>query len=314
MVTAITLNYNQSKYTIDCAQSVLDSDYGDFQLIIIDNGSTEENYQSLLSGLDLSNDRLRVVRLKDNVGYVGGVNIGLKKVFEEDNSDFCLVLNNDTLIDPGAISSLVETATKFENKAIVSGKVYHYDEPTYLQYIGNRKQPGILNYKSLVSGGRELDSGQFDQEMELDMLDDIFWLIPKSIFEVVGYYSDYFFLYGEQNDYAIRAIKSGFTLVYTPSAKIWHKGSITTADGDRDSPKLLYWKILSTCKLSVIHWTEKESKSFVENWKRKLLFRYLLKAILRQKSWNHYKAVVKAFSVFNHWNEVRYKDNGYNPF
>ena len=125
---------------------------------------------------------------------------------------------------------------------------------------------GIFDYKSPVKNRREKDIGQYDKEINLAMSDDIMWMISKSIYQDIGLYSEYFFLYGEQNDYAIRAIKKGYRLIYTPKAKIWHKGGVTTAGGNKKSPRIYYWTTFATLKLSVLHFSEKEAKKFCRNW------------------------------------------------
>ena len=215
-VAVITLNYNQIEYTVDCVKSLLKSDYPNFEIILVDNGSSEENFEILKNRLP-KDDRLNIPRLVKNLGYVGGINFGLEKA-NETNCEYFLIMNNDTLIDKNAINELVITSEKHNSKAIVSGKVYNYDEKDTLQYIGNvyGDKKVILDSKSPIKDRREKDTGQYDEEMEMAMTDDIMWVIPRKIFQDIGYYSEYFFLYGEQTDYALRAQKKGFRLIYAP--------------------------------------------------------------------------------------------------
>ena len=229
-VSVITINYNHSKETLDCLNSILQSTYSNIDVIIVDNGSEIEDYQRLYN--KVSNPKVHIVRQNKNSGYVGGVNSGLKEA-QKYLPEYFLILNNDTVIDKNAISELVKTAEKHNNNAIVSGKVYIMDEPETLQYIGQwTKNMKKLSFPSYVKDGHELDLGQYDKEIKLGMSDDICWLLPYNIFKNVGYYSTDFFLYGEQNDYAIRAIKMGFYLIYTPHSKIWHYCHLTTSGGD----------------------------------------------------------------------------------
>ena len=224
-------------------------------------------------------------------------------------------MNNDTLIDVEAITAFVDTAKKHENNAIVSGKTYNYDEKDTLQFIGNAKsQNGLLDYPAYVKNRREKDVGQYDKEMEMGMLDDIFWLIPKKIINKVGLYSDYFFLYGEQTDYALRSLQKGFKLIYTPKAKLWHKGSITTSNGNSKSPKLEYWRTFATLKLGALHYSKKEFKKFKLNWIIKNLIKRIIALATFRLNFSVFYAFLIAIYHFSFWNKVRYKDNGYNPF
>ena len=315
MITAITLNYNQNDYTTKCALSLLDSIGEQIHLIVIDNGSSETNFNHLKTRLPLSDPRLTLHRIIDNIGYVGGVNMGLRIAFEEMKSDYTLVMNNDTIIDRDAIKELVHTARKYDNKAIVSGKVYNYDEQDTLQTIGNRKgKTGLLDFPAYVKNRREKDLGQYDQEMEMGMIDNIFWLIPLSVFKRVGYYSDFFFLYGEQSDYALRAVRLGIKLIYTPNAKIWHKGKVTTADGDSRSPRIEYWRSFAVMKIAVLHFSGSDSQKLLFEWKYKRSLKILFWILTGKYTISSLKAHLLAIKHFKFWDKVRYIDNGYNPF
>ncbi len=314
-VGVITLNFNQNGYTIDCVKSILKSEYSNFEVILVENGSSVENFKDLKQKLP-EDDRLLLTRLDENIGYVGGVNYGLKTA-NEIGCDYFLIMNNDTLVDPLAIKELVVAAKNHEDNAIISGKVYNYDEKDTLQYIGNVYKPSndkILDYKALVKNRREKDTGQFDKEIELAMTDDIMWMIPRKIFETTGYYSQYFFLYGEQTDYALRAKKNGYKLIYIPSAKIWHKGGITTTDGNKQSPRIIYWTTFATLKISVLHFSKKEAKSFFRRWVFRMTVKRTLHFLMGKQKFSMLRAHLLAVKHFRFWNQIRYNDNGYNPF
>ena len=312
-VIVVTLNYNQNDYTIDCIKSLLNSDYKNFEICLIDNGSSYENYENLKSNLP-KDKRLIIERLVDNVGYVRGVNHGINLAKNLD-AEYFLIMNNDTLIDFKGISCLVASAHKHKNNAIVSGKVYNYDDKDTLQFIGNAKSvKGLFDYPAFVKNRREKDIGQYDQEMEMGMLDDIFWIIPKNIIDKIGLYSEYFFLYGEQTDFALRAVKEGFKLIYTPKAKLWHKGSITTSNGNSKSPKLEYWRTFATLKLGTLHYSKKEFKKFKLNWIIKNLIKRIIALATFREKFSVFYAFLIAIYHFSFWHKARYKDNGYNPF
>lgn len=315
-MVVITLNYNQNDFTLDCVRSVLESKYRDFNIYLVDNGSSEESYRALCTKAP-NDHRLHIIRLEHNIGYVGGINHGLLQSLKA-CPDYFLVMNNDTLLDSLAIDALVSCAEKHEHHAIVSGKVYNYDGTDTLQFIGNSHQEkgGVLDFKAVVKNRREEDRGQYDYEMEMAMLDDIFWLIPKKIFDAIGLYSTYFFLYGEQTDYALRSVKAGFKLVYTPNAKLWHKGGITTDGGKKwlQSPKIEYWGTMAVLKLSVLHCTPSEARSFYRHYALKILIKKSMLLLLGKIQFSVLWANYMAIRDFKFWNRIRYSDNGYNPY
>lgn len=310
-VGVITLNYNQNDYTIKCIESLLKSVNVDFKILLVDNGSSLQNYAELRQYLP-NDDKLGILRLETNIGYVGGINSGLKVGLEE-RWDYFLIMNNDTLIDENAISELVISARHTNDTAIVTGKVFYYDQPDILQDIGQYcRNHSKLDYPLINK--IEKDIGQYDDNLERDMIDDIFWLLPRKIVETIGFYSDYFYLYGEQNDYVFRAKMAGFNLRFCPNAYLWHKGSITTSDGKTGSPRVVYWASFATLKLSALHLTKEESKKFYVHWLTYVTLKRIYFFIIRKTTFKHLRAHFLAIKHFNHWNVIRYKDVGYNPF
>ena len=126
--------------------------------------------------------------------------------------------------------------------------------------------------------------------------------------------SEYFYLYGEQNDYAFRAKKKGIKLIYCPNAKLWHKGSITTADGNKESLKLVFWRHSAILKNLVLH---EKRRVF---WKYYLvtLFSTIYNSIFsfrnKHNSRSYYIAKLRAVLHFTKWVIHKTKDNGYNPY
>jgi len=312
-VAIILVNYNQDEYTIKSIKSILKSDYSNFHIYLIDNGSQEEIIDKVVLELE-GRENLSIERLAENLGYVGGVNYGLS-LASKTCPEYYLILNNDTLIDPLSVRNLVRTCEKHNQNAIVSGKVYNYDKEDSLQYIGQREDPEQgINQISIIRNRDEIDNGQYDQEMEMGMLDDIFWLFPAKLYKEIGGYSEYFFLYGEQNDYAHRAKKSGYKLIYTPDAKLWHKGGASTCGGNKKSPRIEYWTSMATLKLAVLHLEPERAKRFCKNWTRRKLIKTILLFFMGKATITHIRAVFLAKRHFKFWNLIRYKDNGYNPF
>jgi len=311
MVIIITINYNQSRMTLDCVDSVLKSTYTNYKLIVVDNGSTKYESKYLMNNI---NSQVLVKKIENNCGYVGGVNHGLK-FGSKFNPDYYLIMNNDTIIDRNAIQNIVHVAIKFNNNAIVTGKVYHYDKPDTIQTTGSFFSDRRY-LKEVYPCQDELDNKTCEKEEERDMIDDIFWIIPEKVFNQVGFYSNNFFLYAEQADYALRAVKKGFRLVYTPKAKLWHKGEITTGGGEKSSPIVSFWRYKSG--LIYLYRNSKKKYFYLGLVKSfpKLLIKYIFSSIGIRKD-KYTKSDAAAFIGYLHgfkWLLNKKPDNGYNPF
>ncbi len=313
-ILIIVLNYNQNDYTLKCVDSLLESSYSNYRIVVVDNGSTPENQRDLEASMPIS-DKIILKLIKDNRGYVGGINYGLEQGAKL-NPDFFLIMNNDTIIDKHAIDELFITSKDYEHGAIVSGKVYHYDEPNKLQFVGYKySNAKLLNREGL--GVDEIDNGQYDLVEERDMLDDIFWLFPAALYDEIGGYSPYFWFNSEQADFAMRAQKKGYKLLYTPKAKLWHKGSVSVG-GRELNPRLAFWSVQSKLILKYLHLSKfdfwpyyfKTFGGILSTFLKSLKSSNSSTANMRRYAMAKYKGWV----YFNKWLVKKNENTGYNPF
>ncbi|UCG92249.1 MAG: glycosyltransferase family 2 protein [candidate division WOR-3 bacterium] len=221
-VFVLTLNWNGKQITIDCVESVLKSDYPHFRAVVIDNGSTDGSNSALRRKFG---NRITILENKENLGYAQGFNIGLNYGFEKNNADYCLVMNNDTVIDPSAISEMVRVAETDDSIGFVTGKVYYFDNPTVLQTVGIKEDP--ITWLGNHIGKGEEDRGQYDTMCERYFADDVFTLVRRKLYQETHGYNPLFFLESEETDWQARAKKRGYKIVYTPNAKLWHRVSVT---------------------------------------------------------------------------------------
>ena len=247
LVVVVTVNWNTAKETLQCVDSVLKSDYSNLSLLVVDNGSRAEELALLRAGLPAG---VKLLALDKNYGYVGGVNHGLEEA-RGMSPDYYLIMNNDAVLDPVAVEELVKAAARQENKCIVTGIVYDYFRPKLIQQVGSH----YINKRKLIfkpyCSNRE-DPGFSGEDILMDMIDDVFWLLPKEVFEQVGFYCNHFWFNNEQADYALRAVQKGFKLVFTPGAKLRHKGSISIG-GKFANPVREYFDIKSKLILRYKH-------------------------------------------------------------
>lgn len=243
-VCVLTLNWNGKAWLRDCVESILHSRYPAFKAVVIDNGSTDG------SATEIKRDFPEVTVLENgrNLGYSEGFNVGLRYGFGPECADYCLVMNNDTVLDPEAIAALVEAAEANPNSGFVTGKVYYHDQPDILQTVGKREDPVRWNGEHI--GRFEKDSGQYNKTAERCFVDDIFTLVRRKMFEQTGGYDPTFFLQCEEYDWQARAKALGWTILYTPDARLWHKESMTLG---KKSPKKAYYDARNPLIVILIH-------------------------------------------------------------
>lgn len=231
-VSVLILSYNGKHLLDESITSYQSNKYDNFDINVIDNGSRDGTEEYVAQKYPTVN----VIRLEKNRGYSGGFNAGLEYAFVKNKSDYVLITNNDVKADENVIRELVHTATKDTRNGFTTGKVLFYDNRDVIQTVGMSYDPIRINGGHIGYG--EKDTGQYDEETERYLSDDVFMLISRKLYEDAGGYDEEFVLQAEQFEWQWRAKQKGYRIIYTPKAKIWHKDSMTI--GKRSAMKLYY--------------------------------------------------------------------------
>lgn len=220
-VSIIVLNWNGYEVTKDCLTSISKVDYPNYEVVLVDNGSTDGSAEKLAREYPwittICNDR--------NCGFTGGNNIGMRRALEG-GTEYVLLLNNDTTVKPDFLSKLIEVAEADDCIAILNPKIYYFDQPKRIWYAGG----SFSMWKGLAShrGHRQLDKALFDTTREVSFITGCAFLIKAPILHRVGLLDDQLFYTYEDTDWSIRVRRLGYKAVYVPDAVIWHKESYDT--------------------------------------------------------------------------------------
>lgn len=236
-VGIIVLNWNGWQDTIECLESLQHLTYPNYQITVVDNGSTDDS----LSKIREEYPNVRLIKSRVNRGFTGGNNLGIEGALR-DKSDYILLLNNDTIVDHRMLSNLVDELKRYPKAGVATPKIFFYDlegRKDILWSVGTQLR---LTYgKTLMQGYGERDRGQYDQGKELPWASGCTMLVKASVFREVGYFDDDFFAAFEDVDFGIRARKAGFKILYVPKSMIWHKEARAT--GSLDSPVYIYYQV-----------------------------------------------------------------------
>jgi GT2 family glycosyltransferase len=147
-----------------------------------------------------------------------------------------LALNNDTVVDSGFLEPLVQMCEDDDRIGIATGKIYFYDRPDVLWFNGGKYHPYTAKVEHI--NFNEIDIGQ-QPPTENNFISGCMWLIPKQIFETVGYINEDYFMYVEDLEYCQRVLEQGYTLNVCEKCKLWHK--VGSASGGYLSEFSVYW-------------------------------------------------------------------------
>lgn len=238
-VSVIVLNWNGCQDTIECIGSLKKVAYSNYEIIIVDNGSTDGSEAILRERFP----GILILQTGKNLGYAGGNNAGIRHALNN-GAEYILLLNNDTVVDPEFVTELVKVAEADDSIGILSSKIYFYDRPDILWFAGGKFS--LRTGWSIQAGYGERDTGQFDEIREIERACGCAMMVTKKVCEETGLMDDSFFCYCEETDWSLRAEKAGFKNVFVPASKVWHKVSSST--GGTKSARYIYFAIRNTLK------------------------------------------------------------------
>lgn len=253
-VFIVVLNWNNYEDSKECLQSLTSLNYKSYQIVLVDNGSTDGSAQRLQKEFPY----VHTIINKENLGFAAGCNVGIKYSLEN-GANAVLLINNDAILEPQSLGPAVETLFSDSNIGIIGGKIKEYNNPAYIQSTGVKYIIWPIMSARTVGAG-ELDKGQFDNRDERVAVSGSLMLVKREVFEAIGLLSEELFFGCEDIDFCLRARKYGFKIIYEPRFVSFHKGG--GSSGAR--PRYIYNYFLSRQLLMKRHlspWLWKASRA-----------------------------------------------------
>ena len=217
LLSIIVLNYNGRNLTENCIDSVLKSDYPRFEIIVVDNASTD-NSLSIIEERFGQDPRVFVIKNIHNLLYAAGNNVGIKQA----RGEYIVVLNNDTEVDKNWLKEIF-TVMKDDRIGAAQPKILILNQftPT-IDYAG----AGIDKYGYANGYGRcEIEMGQFDDIRDIFYAGGTAMVLKKNILDNVGLFDEKFGAHWEDVDLSWRIRLNGHKIVFIPRAIVYHIGS-----------------------------------------------------------------------------------------
>lgn len=232
LVYIILVNYNGYKDTLECVKSLRKVTYENYKVVIVDNASKDASVKILKKELmDCC-----VLESKENLGFAGGNNLGIKYALDS-GADYVLLLNNDTLVEENFLTSMMVSFKEDKKIGVVGCKIMYHPESNIIWYGG-----GYIDWFKFLGmhyGIREIDKGQYDKEKKVDFVTGCCMLIKKEVLEKVGLLPEDYFMYLEDLDFCVKVKNYGYKIWYSPKAVIYHK--VGFSSGGEDSAFTIEW-------------------------------------------------------------------------
>lgn len=227
-VSIVVLNWNGLADTLACLESLKNLDYRNYGILVVDNASTDGSVEELQKRYG-KDPQVEIVRNQVNLGFAEGNNVGIRRALARE-SDYVLLLNNDTVVDKHALIHMIRAVNGNPKIGLAGPKVYYQDDP---QRLYSSVDPVNLWWMAaLPTTGGQLDRGQFDHRREVDNLVGCALLARAEAIREVGLLDPDYFAYYDEVDWSLRMRKAGYQVVFVPQAVVYHKGgaSLTRVD------------------------------------------------------------------------------------
>ena len=227
-VAIVILNWNGRKYLEQFLPSVLSTNYTNYEVIIADNGSSDDS----ILFLEENYAGLQLIRFKENHGFAQGYNEALKLV----ESDYYVLLNSDVEVSGGWLQPMIDLLENDKNIAACQPKILSYNNNRVFEYAGAAggwlDKYGYPFAKGRVFDIVEEDKGQYDQS------EPIFWasgaalFIRSAVFHEMKGFDEYFFAHQEEIDLCWRIQLAGYKIYSCPLSVVYHIGGGTLPRGN----------------------------------------------------------------------------------
>jgi GT2 family glycosyltransferase len=230
LIYIVLVNWNGKNVTLDCLASLHAVTYHRREVLVVDNGSTDGSAEAIAHRYP----DVQLLQQKENLRFAGGNNVGIRFALEH-GADAVMLLNNDTIVDPGFLEPMIERLTSDRSCGVVAPKIYYADAPQSIWFAGGEISmwTGTMRH----TGIRENDHGQYDTSRNIDYASGCCILTGRAVLENVGMLDQSYFMYGEDADWSMRVRRAGYHILYEPRAKVWHRLSVS-AGGHLSSFKL----------------------------------------------------------------------------
>ncbi len=211
-VSIIIATYNRLRDVDLCLESIFTSTYINFEVIVVDNASTDSTSEFLEKKYK---NKLKLIKSETNLMAGGGRNLGAKYA----RGNYLLFIDSDNVIDGEMVRELVNFCKNLKQVGMVGPLMYYYEDKNRICWAG--ATINLWTSKAKYIGIGEIDCGQYKKVREVGHIPNVF-MIKKEVWKSVGGIDELFGIMYEESDLAERIKNNGFKLYIIPSAKTWH--------------------------------------------------------------------------------------------
>lgn len=254
-IGVVIVAYNSGEVILDCLESLLASRNADLRILVVDNGSQDDTVSIIRSWASgqrvwdgsgkpftpkphgpipviesrekisgVPNGTIAILRSKENRGFAGGVNLGLRTFRDIEEVNYFWILNPDSMVENFTAMALAARADSAGRFGIIGGRVFYASPAETIQSDGGRVNlwTGICTPFNITKVGRDVPP---PFEAELDYISGAHMLISREFIDQAGLMPEEYFLYFEEIDWCLR--RGSLPLLFCADAPVHHHGGVT---------------------------------------------------------------------------------------
>lgn len=224
----VTVTYNSAAVLPGFMKSLQGQNHHHWQLIAVDNQSQDSSVELLQS---YQEPRVTIIANDKNWGVAKGNNQGIQEALRQ-HCKYIVLINNDTEFPPQLLTGLWQGLEQLGCDMVVP-KMYYYEPRNHLWFAGGGFRKGL--YWLIEHRGKDnLDTGQFDEVRRITYAPTCCVLMSATVVEKVGLMDERYFVYYDDVDFFLRALRAGCVTYYLPNLSLYHKVSALTG-GDEST-------------------------------------------------------------------------------
>jgi len=228
LVSIIIVNYNGYHLLKNCLNSILKNSYNNYEIIVADNGSTDNSLQKIK--IDFKNNliKIKLLDLKKNLGPA----LARNKAFKESVGKIIAFLDNDTEVNKNWILEALKLFKTNSKIGAVQCKLLLLDKKNKIDYAGEFL--GSLGFLKSVATYEEIDKGQYNINSPILAAKSAGMFIRRQAFIKAGKFDPDYFIFMEETDLGWRTLLAGYKNYFCFNSIVYHKFSSTKDIVDPD--------------------------------------------------------------------------------
>jgi len=216
-VSVVIVNFNGKDFLKQCLRTLLDTEYPNYDIVVVDNASTDGSKAEIESSF-CSNPKIKIVANSDNVGHSEGCNIGARIT----KGQYIVFLDSDVEFEKkNWLQELVKVMEHDKTVGLAQAKIVLSEDKRCVDCVCVAVD--ALGTWAANYGSQE---ERFKENFEILAASSGCCIIRREVFEQVGGFDADYFIYDDDTDLSLRTRLLGYKVMFVPSAMVIHRGGV----------------------------------------------------------------------------------------